>query len=122
MEAKNTPLALPVKIGTGQHGFNANVLYDANDNSLATLFGIPSNTSVEELRKLASKRPDLWADGLAKAECIIRAVNSHQKLVDALKDIKRRIEESDEWWMDSPDRGGFDLEAINAALTAAGAA
>lgn len=42
-----------------------------------------------------------------------------QKLVGALDDCLDRIEKSEFWWMDCPDRGGFDAEAIRAALSEA---
>jgi hypothetical protein len=40
-------------------------------------------------------------------------------LLEALKDVSRRIKESDEWWMDCPDRGGFDAMMIDAAIAQA---
>lgn len=45
---------------------------------------------------------------------------THQTLA-TLADVLQRIEASEQWWMASPDRGGFDAEAIRAALLAAGA-
>ena len=33
-------------------------------------------------------------------------------LLAALIDVLNRIDSSDEWWMDCPDRGGFDAESI----------
>lgn len=41
------------------------------------------------------------------------------QLVGALQDCLDRIEKSEFWWMDCPDRGGFDADAIRAALSAA---
>ena len=41
------------------------------------------------------------------------------QLVGALQDCLDRIEKSEFWGMDCPDRGGFDAEAIRAALSAA---
>lgn len=40
-------------------------------------------------------------------------------LLAALQDTLRRIEDSDEWWMDSPDRGGMDDDMIRAAIAKA---
>ena len=37
---------------------------------------------------------------------------------DALNLIKAVIVDSDHWWMDCPDRGGFDLDDINRTLAA----
>lgn len=38
------------------------------------------------------------------------------RLEDALRDVRRRITESEEWWMDNPHRGGFDVDLIESAL------
>ena len=35
---------------------------------------------------------------------------------EALEDVLERIENSENWWMDEPDRGGFDVEMIKKAL------
>jgi hypothetical protein len=40
----------------------------------------------------------------------------NKRLRDALIDVLRRIENSEEWWMNVPDRGGFDTDMIEAAL------
>jgi hypothetical protein len=45
-----------------------------------------------------------------------RLERQNQKLREALEDVLMRIERSDHWWIDVPDRGGFDLEQIKAAL------
>jgi hypothetical protein len=42
--------------------------------------------------------------------------SSAQALLDACKDTLRRVEKSDAWWMDCPDRGGIDTELIEAAI------
>ncbi len=36
-----------------------------------------------------------------------------------LEDVKKRIEDSEQWWIRDPDCGGFDLEAIEAAIAKA---
>ncbi|MCP4645789.1 MAG: hypothetical protein GY851_35415 [bacterium] len=36
-----------------------------------------------------------------------------------LEDVACRIIESENWWMDCPDRGGFDLDAIQALIAKA---
>ena len=41
------------------------------------------------------------------------------QLVEALKEIRATIKNSEKWWMDCPTRGGFDVEKIDAALAAA---
>lgn len=48
--------------------------------------------------------------------CLIAAA---PELLDQLQDVLSRIEQSEEWWMDCPDRGGFDAEAIRAAIAKA---
>ena len=58
-------------------------------------------------------------DNLANANFIVRACNNHYKLLDALKDVKKRVDDSDEWWMDSPDRGGIDMEVVEKAIAEA---
>jgi hypothetical protein len=40
-------------------------------------------------------------------------------LLEALKDVLARIQNSGEWWMDEPTRGGFDVEKICAAIAKA---
>ena len=62
----------------------------------------------------------------ANAALIIEAVNSYaahkariKALEDLLKTVAKTVRESDCWWMDMPDRGGFDLAAIDAALASA---
>lgn len=58
----------------------------------------------------------------ANAELICRAVNSFDALVEALNDVRTRILASEHWWMDSPFKGGLDLNKIEAALAVAGKA
>lgn len=48
-----------------------------------------------------------------------RLVAAAPDLLEALECVAKRIEASDEWWMDCPDRGGFDLTAIKAAIAKA---
>lgn len=39
------------------------------------------------------------------------------RLRAALEDVRRRILDREQpWWIDDPNRGGFDLEMIEAAL------
>lgn len=62
----------------------------------------------------------LHFDDLASANAahIVTCVNSHDALVEALRDVSKRIAESDQWWMGSKDRGGFDVDMIDKALAA----
>lgn len=51
------------------------------------------------------------------AEDALVEIREHVKaLRDALVYVKARIESSEQWWMDCPDRGGFDVDQIDAAL------
>ena len=86
---KPLPIALPVTIGTNEHGFNANVLYDAGDNSIALLYGLPQSTSLDELRKDVAARVfnGIWEEGLARADYIAMAVNAFPVLLDAVQRI-----------------------------------
>ncbi len=56
-------------------------------------------------------------EGLDKANA--RLIATAPDLLRELEDVKARIEESEEWWIDDPDLGGFDLEAIDAAIAKA---
>jgi len=48
-----------------------------------------------------------------------RLIAAAPELLEALQDVLSRIEKSEEWWMDCPDRGGFDAEVIRAAIAKA---
>jgi hypothetical protein len=41
------------------------------------------------------------------------------ELLEVLEDVLRRIEGSELWWMDCPDRGGFDTDRISAVIVKA---
>lgn len=49
-------------------------------------------------------------------------VAAFEAMREALKDACNRVENSDWWWMDSPDLGGMDTNKMQEALTAARAA
>jgi len=55
-------------------------------------------------------------DRVANAAFIVKAVNAHEGLVAALRDVLGRMENHDAWWIDSPNKGGFDRDMIEAAL------
>jgi hypothetical protein len=42
-----------------------------------------------------------------------------QALLDACKDTLKRVEASDAWWIDCPDRGGIDVEKLEEAVAKA---
>lgn len=48
-------------------------------------------------------------DHKADADLIVVA----PELLAMLEYVQRRIEDSDAWWMNCPDRGGFDADAID---------
>lgn len=84
-----TPIALPVTQGSRDNGFNANVLYDVNDTSIATVYGLPQSTTLEELGRAVERREfnGAWVEGAARAAFIVRAVNTHEQLVSALRNL-----------------------------------
>jgi hypothetical protein len=51
-----------------------------------------------------------------RAKQIVDAVNSHDELIEALQYAVKVIEKSDQWWMNCPDKGGFDLNIIQSAI------
>ncbi len=55
----------------------------------------------------------------ANAEFIVASANSYKELLDMIKDFAARIRDSEEWWMECPDRGGFDLDAIEVLIAKA---
>lgn len=59
---------------------------------------------------LADERQDL-----ANAHLIAEA----PKLLRVLEHVRHVIENSDHWWMDCPDKGGFDLEEIKDTISKA---
>jgi hypothetical protein len=42
--------------------------------------------------------------------------SQRDELLEVLKYVLTRIENSEEWWMDCPNKGGFDTEKIEAAI------
>lgn len=54
----------------------------------------------------------LSAKDEANLEFIIRACNCHDELARVLNDTLDMIINSECWWMDCPDKGGLDAEAI----------
>jgi hypothetical protein len=54
-------------------------------------------------------------EGYANARLIAAA----PELLDSLKDALKTIEASDHWWMDCPDKGGFNADTIRAAIAKA---
>ena len=58
---------------------------------------------------------------IAQADEITRLrakVEAAEKLAEALRGIKVKIEVSEVWWMDVPERGGFDVGEIENTLSA----
>lgn len=46
-------------------------------------------------------------------------IASAPKLVEVLKSVLKTIEDSGHWWIDCPDKGGFDTEILQQALAKA---
>lgn len=55
-------------------------------------------------------------DFQANVNRIVKAVNMHDELIKMLSEIQENIKNSEEWWMNSPNRGGFDLDKIEQLL------
>lgn len=62
-----------------------------------------------------------WEEDYGREVTIANAnlISAAPELLTELIKARKIIEESDEWWMDSPDRGGFDIESIDAAINKA---
>lgn len=67
----------------------------------------------------------LVTDHICNCE-VLNGVSVNAQLISAAPELlaelikaMKIIEESDEWWMDSPDRGGFDTESMDAAINKA---
>ncbi|KKM14292.1 hypothetical protein LCGC14_1707590 [marine sediment metagenome] len=54
-----------------------------------------------------------------EAQANARLIAAAPEMKNMLEDMAKRITNSEEWWMDDPNRGGFDLEAIEALLNKA---
>lgn len=122
------PVALPVTVGTTEHGFNANVLYDANDSSIATLFGIPNSMSREQLAKAVEARDfnGAWVAGAARADYIAHAMNAFPVLVQAVQAqhqaidaLLARVIQLDPKFMPSESAAWSAVKQGQAALAAA---
>lgn len=48
-----------------------------------------------------------------------RLIAAAPELLEQLQDVLARIEKSEAWWMDCPDRGGFDVDAIRSTIAKA---
>lgn len=58
-------------------------------------------------------------DGIHARTPDARLIAAAPDLLEALKDVLARIERSEAWWIDCPDRGGFDDGMIRAAISKA---
>lgn len=78
-------MKLPIKQGMlNKCGSNASLLYDADGSCIAQVFGIPMNTSMEEMTTDKALRKK-YRQAMQEANQITRAVNNHDELVDALR-------------------------------------
>lgn len=60
----------------------------------------------------------VWPDE-AERTASAHLISSAPELYAALAEVLRIVKASDLWWMDAPDRGGFDVDAISSALAKA---
>jgi hypothetical protein len=59
---------------------------DGWERGIAHVYGIPGNCKLEEIAD-----DPRYAEGLANAQLIVRACNSHEKLLEALKGIYAKL-------------------------------
>lgn len=79
--------------------------------------GIDPNEIVDPVGPVRKKDDIIYAMyAFAREKFWDTEPNDVAALVEALKDVSRRIKDSDNWWIDCPDRGGFDALMIDAAL------
>lgn len=64
-----------------------NIIFDANEESVAQLYGIPVNLTREEVERNPVRKLDLQA-----ADDLVKAINLHDELVKALKTARRFIQ------------------------------
>ena len=57
--------------------------------------------------------------GTQREEGNANLIAAAPELLVSLEQVLWKIENSDYWWMDLPDRGGFDAEKIRAAIAKA---
>lgn len=69
-------------------------------------------TKIADVNPFNNLSPETQEEAIANAKLIAAATD----LLEALIRVKSIIENSDEWWMYSPSRGGFDLELIENAI------
>lgn len=48
-----------------------------------------------------------------------RLIAAAPDLLAALEDVRKRMHDSEHWWIDCPERGGFDIGMIDAAIAKA---
>jgi hypothetical protein len=92
MTIKVTPdLNTPIAIGraSGISTFSVNHLFDANGDSVAMVYGIGSNSRLEDLD------PKYDQPGLNKAAYIVLAVNNFAPLFHALSRLVESVENND---------------------------
>ena len=80
-----------------------------------------TNTDLEELTTSLARSK---THGLYLESVITKVERSREEaqtqvrvLTEALSHAVKVIQDSDEWWMDCPDKGGFDLDRLEQALS-----
>ncbi len=51
-----------------------------------------------------------------EADYIVQVINSHKNLIKACEYALEVIEKNDNWWIDCPEKGGFDTEIFEQVL------
>jgi hypothetical protein len=74
-------LNIPLSVGM-QNGTNANMITDASGEPILVVYGVHQNISVEEARQRKG-----CAEGLAVADSVVRACNSEESMISALRHI-----------------------------------
>lgn len=57
--------------------------------------------------------------GYAPSNEDLSLILSAPEMLSLLLKIRKEIDDSDEWWMDSPGRGGFDTEEMDMVINKA---
>jgi hypothetical protein len=86
-------IALPIKLGM-KGGFNACFITDANNSTLCQMYGIPLHSTVEEVRAIDDPH-GRWTDGLAKADELVKIVNTYEQTQADLAELVAALEHAE---------------------------
>lgn len=88
----------------------ATVIFDCSRHS-------PRRMSEEEMASNALLAADAGATYHATGLTPSELAAQRDELLETLKYVLSEIEASDYWWMDCPNKGGFDADKIRSAIT-----